>query len=181
LYRAGDPDGRWTHSPLYEEVVRTPLLLHVPGMAAGCYAGKTSAVDLMPTVLELFALPVPDWVEGRSLLAASRDPAAEGYECVVTTVPFANRGDRVRSVDNTSRPLVSGVVTTLTAGEWSLLYTVEPGMSELYDLSADPRQERNVIHEEKETARELHQLLVKFMRDTNVPERLVEPRLQLRL
>ena len=180
LYRAGDPDGGWTHSPLYEEIVRIPLLLHVPGISPGRYSGQTSAVDLMPTVLDIYGQPVPDWVDGKSLLAAAQDPAVEGYEYAVTTIPFANPGDRVRSVDNVSRPMLSGLVTTVTAGNWTLLYTVEPGMSELYDLSKDPAQEKNVIREEPGTARELHQLLVKFMRDTNLAEHLMQPRLELR-
>ena len=74
LYRAGDPDGRWTHSPLYEEPVHIPLLPHAPGIPAGEYSGQTSALDLTPTILEIFEQPVPNWVEGRSLLPAAQTP-----------------------------------------------------------------------------------------------------------
>jgi hypothetical protein len=38
-----------------------------------------------------------------------------------------------------------------------------------------------VIGNHKDVAGELHQLLVKFMRETNVPERLMRPRLELRV
>ncbi len=181
LYRHGDPDSQWTHSPLYQELVHIPLLCSVPGVAAGSYGGLTTAVDVMPTVLDLFDQPIPDWVEGRSLLPAARDPGTQGRECTVSTIPFANPGDRVSSVDNISRPMLAGVVTTVTAGEWSLLYTVDPGMSELYHLASDPKQEKNVIGDNPETARELHQLLVKFMRETNLADHLLKPRLELRL
>ena len=77
--------------------------------------------------------------------------------------------------------MLAGVVTTVTAGEWSLLYTVDPGMSELYHLASDPGQERNVIAQEMETARELHGMLVAFMRETGLPEHLLRPRLELRV
>ena len=62
-----------------------------------------------------------------------------------------------------------------------MLYSMDAGMSELYDLSSDPRQERNVIADSPEAARELHQYLVKLLRDTNVEPHLLEPRLELRL
>ena len=135
----------------------------------------------MPTVLELFGQPAPAWVEGRSLLPAMCDPRTPGRDFTVSTIPFANPGDRVRSVDNISRPLIAGPVTTLTAGEWSLLFSIEPGMSELYHLPSDPGQQKNVIHQKPEVARELHQRLIGFMRDTDLDEHLLRPRLDLQL
>ena len=181
LYQHGDPDQAWTHSPLYEELVTLPLLIHVPGIEAGEYQGLSSAIDVMPTVLELFGQEVPAWVEGGSLLSGMRDRSARGREYVVSTIPFANVGEEVRSVDNVGRPLMAPPVTTVTAADWSLLFSFEPGMSELYHLASDPGQQNNVIHEKPEVAKELHQYLVKFMRDTNVASALIRPREELRL
>ena len=181
LYQHGDSDSMWAHSPLYEELVTLPLLISMPGVETGEYGGHSSAIDVMPTVLDMFGRDIPAWVQGRSLLPAMRDASVDGREFVVSTIPFANPGDRVRSVDNVSRPLTSGLVTTVTAGEWSLLFSVEPGMSELYHLPSDPGQQENVIHGRPEVARELHQYLIKFMRDTNVAQTLVRPRTELKL
>lgn len=182
LYEHGDPESKWTHSPLYQELVALPLLISVPGIAPGTYKGFSSAIDVMPTVLDIFAKKKPDWVDGVSLLPAMRDPGAvRGRDFAVSTIPFANPGDRVRSVDNVSRPLTAGLVTTVTAGEWSLLYSVEPGMSELYHLPSDPGQERNVISANATTARGIHGYLVKFMNDIKLPEQLMKPRLELRI
>ena len=181
LYRHGEPDATWTHSPLYEELVTLPLLADVPGFEAASYGGQSSAIDVMPTVLDLFGQPAPPWVEGRSLLPAMRDPKTEGREFTVSTIPFANPGDRVRSVDNISRPLMAGPVTTFTSGEWSLLFSVEPGKSELYHLPSDPGQQTNVIHQKSDVAGELHRRLIAFMRDTNLDEHLLKPRLKLQL
>ena len=181
LYKHGDPDAEWDHSPLYEEIVRLPLLIRVPGYAPGSYSGMSSAVDMMPTALELFGLPAPDWVEGRSLLPAMADADTAGRDFVVSTVPFANKGSEVRSVDNVSRPLNVAVATTVTSDNWSLLYSVEPGVSKLYDLTSDPAQESNLIGSRPEIAREMHRTLVGFMRDTRLPDDLLQPRLELRL
>ena len=181
LYRHGEPDAIWSHSPLYEELVTLPLLVDVPGIDPASFGGLSSAVDVMPTVLDLFDQPAPAWVEGRSLLPAMRDPKTPGRDFTVSTIPFANPGDRVSSVDNVSRPLMAGPVTTLTAGEWSLLFSIEPGMSELYHLPSDPGQRKNVIHEKTDVAGELHKRLLGFMRDTNLAEHLLKPRLKLHI
>ena len=177
----GEPGSMWTHSPLFEELVHIPLLVHAPGLSSGVYRGLSSAVDVMPTVLDLLEMEIPDFVQGRSLAPGIRDNSAPGREYVVSSIPFANPGDPIHSVDNLLRPLVDHPVTTITSGEWSLLYSPQEGASELYNLTSDPSQLQNVIGTHKDVAGEIHQLLVKFMRETNVPERLMEPRLELRI
>ena len=181
LYKLGDPDGKWSHSPLYEELVALPLLLYVPGTDPGAYSGQSSAIDVMPTVLDLFGQESPTWVQGRSLLPAVGDAKHPGREYTISTIPFANPGDRVSSVDNVSRPLTAGLVTTVTSGDWSLLYSVEPGMSELYHLPSDPGQAKNLINVETDVAREVHGRLVGFMRETGLADDLLKPRLELRI
>jgi arylsulfatase A-like enzyme len=182
LYAHGDPDSQWDFSPLYEEVSAIPLLVHVPGTAPGVAAPLTAAVDVMPTVLDIVDTEIPNWVDGRSLLPAIRGSSRfQGREFAVSTVPFANPGDRVSSVDNISRPLTAGIVTTITSAEWSLLYSVDAGTSELYYLPSDPNQLNNVIAANENTAREHHRMLVRFMKETNLPESLITPRMELRL
>ena len=109
------------------------------------------------------------------------DSSVPGRGYAVSTIPFANPGDPVRSVDNVRRQLQASPVTTLTAGNMTLLYSADPGMSELYDLAADPRQHRNIIGDRSEDASELHKLLIRFMKETGVAEGLLNPRLELRI
>ena len=179
-YEHGDADSQWSHSPLYEELTTLPLLVHVPGIPGGDYKGLSSVVDAMPTVLDILGQKVPDWVDGRSLLPAMKDSSTKGREFTVTTVPFANPGDRIRSVDNVSR-MTSGIVTTVTTDDWAFLYSTEEGTSELYNLKKDPGQQSNVIHDYADVAKEHHQYLVRFMRETNLAPHLLNPRLELKL
>jgi arylsulfatase A-like enzyme len=92
LFQHGDEDGRWAHSPLYEELVRIPLLMYVPGLRSGVYDGLTSVVDVMPTVLDVFGQEIPASVEGSSLLPRMRGSSLPGREFVISTIPFANPG-----------------------------------------------------------------------------------------
>ena len=78
LHTYGEPGSSWAYSPLYEELVHLPLLIHAPGVPAGAYGGLTSAVDLMPTVLDLVGMEVPSFVQGRSLARRNAGPLAPG-------------------------------------------------------------------------------------------------------
>ena len=110
----------------------------MPGADPGVHAGLSSAVDVMPTVLEIMGQEVPTWVEGRSLLPKVQDPSLLGRDFAVSTIPFADPGDPVSSVDNIRRTLGLAPVTTVTTDEWSLLYSTDPGRSLLYHLPSDP-------------------------------------------
>lgn len=174
-----DEDTGWTHGPLYEEIMRIPLMIHLPDNPPAVYPHLSSAVDLMPTVLDILGQEIPDFVEGESLLPKVRDISLPGREFVVSGEPFINPGDSVRHVDNFLRQYRVHPTTTISTKGWSLLYAVEAGASKLYNLDTDPGQECNVIREHEEIARELHQYLVRFMHDTKVMPRLVNPRLEI--
>ena len=51
----------------------------------------------------------------------------------------------------------------------------------MYNLKADPDQLDNVIEAHMDMASELHRKLVQLMRETDVPEHLIRPRLELRM
>lgn len=172
---------QWSYSPLFEELVHLPLLIRTPGASPAAYGGLTSAIDVMPTVLDLLGVAIPDFVQGRSLAPALSHATGSGRDYVVSSIPFANPGDAVQSVDNFLRDLKDPPVTTVTAGHWSLLYSPDPGVSQLFNLASDPQQLDNVIESHVDRAQEMHRMLVDFMRENEVPERLLQPRLKLRL
>jgi arylsulfatase A-like enzyme len=171
---------RFGYCPLYEEVVTVPLLIYVPGIAPGSYSGLTSAIDLAPTVLDILGQDIPSIMEGRSLLPAMKDPSVAGREYVISAAPFRTDG-RPLNENGVKYYLSEDSSVTVTTDEWSLIYSLEPGVSELFNLSSDPKQEKDVIDEHPEVARELHQLLVTFMDEHNVPAELRDPRAELRL
>ena len=174
-------EGAWARSPLYNEITTVPLIVYVPGVTPAVCDGLTSAVDLMPTVLDLLEQEIPSRVEGQSLLPLIENPTLPGREYVVSSLPFINAGDTDLSVDHIKRKGLTTSMSTVTTNEWSLLYDPEPGGSELYNVASDPGQLTNVISKHKDIADELHQLLVKFMRETKVPKKLLDTRLELRL
>jgi arylsulfatase A-like enzyme len=173
--------GIWSRSPYYEEVTKIPLLVYVPSISPGTYNGMTSAIDMMPTVLDILGKETPSDVEGRSLLPMMKDPSIPGYDHVFTSSSYVNAGDTDNSVDGVTRLAEKASMATVTTEEWTLLYDIEPGGSELYNIKSDPGQKKNVINKYADVARELHNLYVRHMRKTKVPKVKLEPRLELRL
>ncbi len=79
------------------------------------------------------------------------------------------------------RRLGRAPVTTITTDEWSLLYSIDAGMSQLYHLPSDAGQGSDLAGRKPDVARGVHERLVKFMADTRLPEALRAPRAELRL
>ena len=61
---------------MYEEIVRIPFIVRWPTMSPVGAVSKepVSHIDLVPTLLEYFGLPIPGILQGRSMLAQMRDP-----------------------------------------------------------------------------------------------------------
>jgi hypothetical protein len=110
-----------------------------------------------------------------------KDQSVPGREYTISAHPFINAKEYMLSVDGVSRLTEKDSTATVTTNDWTLMYNTEPGMSELYNIKDDPKQENNLISKNAGKARELHQLLVNYMRETNLAERLLKPRLELRL
>src|SRR4029079_364673 len=59
------------HQTLYEEVLRVPLIVLVPGHASSVsVAPIVSVTDVAPTLLDLAGIPAPETFEGGSLRGA---------------------------------------------------------------------------------------------------------------
>lgn len=67
---------------LWEELIRVPLIIHVPGIAPKRELARRSSIDLVPTMLELLGVQLPeptaaDFLSGQSLVPDMVRPASE--------------------------------------------------------------------------------------------------------
>lgn len=121
---------------LWEELVRVPLIVKVPGVAARRVSARRSAIDVVPTLLDLFKVPfvarsATDFLSGESLLPdLLRGPGAADPERPVFI-------DMARGPYNAERQALI---------EHDLKVTVSEGrVLGLYDLAADPGEKHDLV------------------------------------
>ena len=153
----------------------------MPGLASRRVPRLTSAVDIMPTVLELLGVPVPEGLtlHGRSFLSALRGESDAGRDITVTTMPLANPGQGVRVVDSVLRQVMRFQPASISTPEWSLLYAARGEPVELYHLPTDPRQATNVADQHPGVVQDLHRAYVALLEQTGTAAEYLEPRREL--
>jgi choline-sulfatase len=114
---------QWHGVELWQELIRVPLVIRVPGMAARVVHTPRSAIDLTPTMLELLRIPLQSHptLYGRSLVG---DMAGEAVpERPIYSELLPGKYNRLRR-------------SYIDQG-WKLLER-GPGRFELYHLAVDP-------------------------------------------
>jgi arylsulfatase A-like enzyme len=128
--------GKWTP---YEDSLRIPFIVYDP--RPGAARGKVSDslvlnIDVAPTLLELAGMPVPQSMDGRSLVPLMQNTAAPWrdhffFEHYTSPAP-------VRYI-----PRNEGIRTLTT--KYVRWRDIAPLVEEFYDLAADPQETSNVI------------------------------------
>ncbi len=142
---------------LYEEQMRVPFLLRMPGIVPGTRVRSvTSTVDLAATLVDLLGVARPEGLGGESLR-----PLLDGREDPERAA-FAERrtygeGDlqsrrqlRELVTRHEDEPIGSvGEKCAVVKDGWKLVWN-QTGRHELYDLRADPDEAENVLESEPE-------------------------------
>jgi arylsulfatase A-like enzyme len=134
---------------LSEEQLRVPLIIAVPGRHPAVFDDEVALVDVGPTLLDLVGLRPPPYFRGRSLL-----PRIDGK-------PLAPRPVFAELLPANAWPRHE--VMVVDRGR-KLTHRITDRRYDLYDLRADPRQQRNLIDDNgrRATVEELKARLRKF-------------------
>ncbi len=150
---------------LYEGGTREPFIVRWPGVTkpgTTCDV-PTIHVDLYPTFLELAAAPAPKQVlDGESLVKLFRDPAAQlKRDAIYQHFPgyLGAGGDTWRTTP----------VSLIQSGPWKLMEFLEDGHLELYNLSDDIGESKNLAKSMPEKTSELHARLIAWRASVNAP------------
>lgn len=138
----------------YEGLARVPLVWSWPGqLAAGLRRDAlVELTDIAPTLLELAGLPVPDRMQGRSLVALLRDPAAPDRHRAFVRAEYLDALD-----------LPDATRATMYRDErWKLVVYHGHDLGELYDLERDPYEHRNLWDDPSQTTTKLDLLRRSF-------------------
>lgn len=115
---------------VYEDDVRIPLLIRIPGLGQACRTARNaSVVDFAPTLFGLLGVSPPASWDGQDLLAPT----------------FTSRPSLIFSRSKLRR---QGIVD----GSLKYFYDVESGEEAFYDLQKDPHEEHDLTVARRPTA-----------------------------
>lgn len=145
---------------LYEGLIHAPLLVHRPGQSQRVdVTTPTSAVDLVPTILQAVGQPVPEWCDGQVLPAET--VSQERPIFVIEAKTNASYG-----------PLTSCTLALLHYPYKLIAYLGYPGYDgkyELYHLENDPEELHDLSTDQPETFREMRAELHARLDQANLP------------
>jgi len=168
----------------FEESVRVPLLIDFPESITGTDRVKwpVSQVDLVPTLLDALDQPIPDAVQGQTLLPALREGRKPDEQNVIIegsgAIFHGTYGRQPATIPSGRRPGVTSATkdvladwgidedeymqmitepkrTIVSPEGWKLTYR-RSGVHELYDLDADPHETQNVAGDRPDIVEDLY-------------------------
>lgn len=136
---------------LHSEVLHVPLLVAGPAVMSPGRVVETpvALLDLVPTLIKVAGATVPPEAEGRSLMPALHGQALEE-----------------RAILSESLYRVPTELKAMQRSGYKLIYDVSEGGMELYDLTADPAEERDIATEATQIAAEMRSSLLDWMAHT---------------
>ncbi|HEY7335273.1 MAG TPA: sulfatase [Bryobacteraceae bacterium] len=135
----------------YQENLHVPLLIKYPQQSEGARSDLlVSQVDLLPTILDVAGLPARPGLPGKSLNRAQPSDSDAVFAVARPGVP----GKKNPKIQGARNVIVSGFMKLIS---WTA------GPSEMYDLSSDPGEKRNLYSRDDPRAIALNQRLSKWV------------------
>jgi len=137
----------WTHGILYQEQIKAPLIIRAPGVPAGRRVKPlVRTIDIVPTILGLVGLNPKRYapMDGTSLMPMLKGEVPDpGYVAYADSVNLLDYRPEMGTVEHKTDMLFA-----VTDGHWKYIFhMIRKEESELYDLTEDPHELRNLYAE----------------------------------
>jgi len=119
----------------YHSLMRVPFIIYDPDIQPSRVGAPMSNVDVMPTLLELVGLQIPETVQGQSFV-----PLLKGQKKRIREAAFSC---------GWSKESAAYRHLSLHSDNWRITYWPEQDDGELYDLNADPNEYENLFHRQE--------------------------------
>lgn len=151
---------------MYDEITRVPLLIRWPGVAKAksVCPHPVSHIDIIPTVMAVAGLPIPQLLEGQNITTTLTDPTIKENDAIF--IEFG-RYEIDHDVQGGFQP-----IRCAFDGRYKLTINLLTS-DELYDLNTDPDEIENLIEtpDHTEIRNALHDQLLQWMNNTRDPFR----------
>jgi arylsulfatase A-like enzyme len=113
----------WCKGAIWEQTLRIPFIVRAPGVEAGAVSKQpVSLIDVYPSLVDLAGLPVPEFLDGKSVKPQLKDPTAKRSPAISI---YGEGNTSIRSED------------------WRYI-RYEDGSEELYQHNKDPNEWSNL-------------------------------------
>ena len=158
LFTSDHGEQFWEHGAslhghsVFEEDIRIPMILRVPGISPGIREVPAIAADMVPTIAELAGYtlrpPYDDPHMGISLLPLLLGKERDRYlmRDIVGMASFKRRYFLYRN------------------WQWKLIYSADFDLIQLYNTAEDPQERRNLLQEKKALAAEMERKLLGYLK-----------------
>ena len=141
----------------YDTLMKVPCLVRWPRRieAGSVNTSLNSSVDVMPTILDLVGMDIPEGVDGESISGILRGERDVAREEIFTDL--INRGMMLRQ------------------GSWKFVLNWKPlsgdvrDLDELYNLADDPHEEDNLAYRDRARAASMRDHILGWLEETGHP------------
>ncbi len=142
---------------LGEEVTHIPLIIKEPNQEEKKIIDDiVEHIDIPATILELADIPVPQWMEGRSLVPLMRGKGIQPKPALSMALQR-----------NPSREQITKGVLAVWEGDYKLIYYPETGKTLLFNLKKDPDELNNLFNKEPVISQRLLALIKNSLKQAN--------------
>jgi arylsulfatase A-like enzyme/cytochrome c-type biogenesis protein CcmH/NrfG len=123
---------------IYESAIKVPLIVKLPGQKkAATVTQPVGLVDIVPTLCSILNIDIPAQVQGEDITALLQGGASDTYERFLYSESL------------TPTRLGAGPLMSISTGRWKYIQAKRP---ELYDITTDPQEQKNLIERESQRA-----------------------------
>jgi arylsulfatase A-like enzyme len=129
----------------YDGSVRVPFLIHYPeAFPEGAVCEElVESIDLAPTLLDVAGVPIPETMQGRSLIGLAEGKVEDWRDDAFSEIDLRINPRMHGPKDPGSRDYVAMICTRA----WKYVHFPSLGIGELYDLERDPHELDNLFYD----------------------------------
>lgn len=160
----GEHGGTQHGHRLYSELTWVPMFVHHPGVEPRRMRvqANVSVVDLLPTLRDILGSPASEHDEGMSLARYYLDGELPPSRSIFAMRTLLEHQGARSSVVGSEPGVRKSVKRAVVHDNYKYVFTEPSHERKLFDLVADPKEKRNLVHEQPEIAEEMHQRWVEF-------------------
>ncbi len=143
---------------LYEQLTHIPLIIKEPNQTEGQIINDVvEQIDIASTILDLADIPVPLWMEGRSLVPLMKDKR----------LPLRHAFSMNFQKNRSHRHKITNGTVAVWEGDYKLIHYLKENKSLLFNLKEDPGELKNLFDKETEVGQRLLDLIQGNLKKTN--------------